>query len=559
MRRLVHRTKERGGRSREHFMMSLLVPGTAKIPALAGLCLCLCVLCQTAGAIPPHIGSWQKESREADAHLNRGLELAQAGNLPASESELRLALRLGPNNAEILSSLATILAIEKKFEESTHLFERALKLNPVDLRSRRHLAANLYQLHRYAEAGQNLKIVLKSEPADPQARIMLGLVSEAIGDYGAAVAILASVPGLAREQPEAALALARSYYRTGGRNKGAAVLADLGNGPFGPQGVLLGAKVADDMRDFATAEKLLNAVPADSPDHGTALYRLAAVKFHTKQYDECENILQKLISAGTRNDEILRLLGWSYHKRKRDDEAIATFRQAIEYKPTEEKNYLDLGALLLEQKKFSAALELARRAVTAFPTSAHALALVGSVEFTTERFIDAAKTYSRAMELDRDDAGIVRAFAKAQAAAGMSSQVKTTLQDAIQRFPQKAPFEVDLAGILLKENDWNASSQSQAEPLLKSAAKHDPLMAEAQSQLGELALRQGKTAVAVIHLENAAKLSPDSARAHFALARGYRRAGRLDEAVRETSLYEKLKEESADEPSKPASDAASSE
>lgn len=540
-------------------MMSLPGPRYAKIAALAGLYLCFCVPGQTTGSNPARTDSWQEQSQEAEAHLDRGLQLARAGDLPASENELRLALRLKPHDAEILSSLATVLAIERKFEESTVLFERALKLNPGDLRSRRHLAANFYQLHRYAEAEHNLKIVLKSEPADPQARIMLGLVSEAIGDYGTSVAMLASFPGLAREQPEAALALARSYYRTGEKEKGAAVLAGVARGPLGPPGVLLGAKVADDMRDYATAEKLLNAVPADSPDHGTALYRLAAVKFHAKQYDECDKILQSLIGTGMKNDEILRLLGWSYHRRKQDDKAIATFRQAIQYKPTEEMNYLDLGALLLEQRKFSAALELANRAVTAFPKSAHALALAGSVEFATERFIDAAKTYSRALELDRNDAEIVRGLAKAQAAAGMSDQAKATLQDAIQRFPQKAPFEVELAGILLKENDGNASSQSQAESMLRTAAKHDPQMAEAQSQLGELALRQGKTAVAVIHLEKAVKLSPDSARAHFALARGYRRAGRLEEAARETSLYEKLKQEGADEPSKPTSDAASSE
>jgi tetratricopeptide (TPR) repeat protein len=540
-------------------MMSLLAPSYAKIAALTGLYLCFCMPGQTAGANSPRVSWWQKQSQEAAAHLDRGLELAQAGDLPASENEIRLALRLKPDDAEVLSSLATVLAIEKKFEESTLLFERALKLSPGDLRSRRHLAANLYQLHRYAEAKQNLKIVLKSEPTDPQARIMLGLVSEAIGNYASAVAMLGSFPGLAREQPEAALALARSYYGTGDQEKGAAVLAGLANGPLGPQAVLLGAKVADDMRDYATAEKLLNAVPADSPDHGTALYRLAAVKFHAKQYDECDKILQRLIGTEAKNDEILRLLGWSYHRRKQDDKAIATFRQAIEYKPTEERNYLDLGALLLEQRKFSAALELANRTVTAFPTSARALALAGSVELATERFIDAAKTYSRALELDQNDAEMVRGLAKAQAGAGMSDQAKTTLQDAIQRFPQKAPFEVELAGILLKESDWNASSQSHAEAVLQAAAKHDPMMVEAQSQLGELALRQGKTTVAVVHLEKAVILSPDSARTHFALARGYRRAGRLEEAARETSLYEKLKLQDANEPPMPASDVTSRE
>ena len=159
--------------------------------------------------------------------------------------------------------------------------------------------------------------------------------------------------------------------------------------------------------------------------------------------------------------------------------------------------------MLLEQRKFSAALELANRAVNAFPASGNAVALVGSVEFATERFSDAAKSYSRARELYRNDAEITRRLAKAQAAAGMNDQAKATLQEAIQRFAQKAPFEVELAKILLKENDWNTSSQSQAEPLLRGAAKHDPMMTEAQAQLGELALRQGRTAAAVTYLENA--------------------------------------------------------
>jgi len=37
------------------------------------------------------------------------------------------------------------------------------------------------------------------------------------------------------------------------------------------------------------------------------------------------------------------------------------------------------------------------------------------------------------------------------------------------------------------------------------------------------------------------RISPESARAHFALARGYRRAGRAEEAEKETVLFEKFK------------------
>jgi Flp pilus assembly protein TadD len=111
----------------------------------------------------------------------------------------------------------------------------------------------------------------------------------------------------------------------------------------------------------------------------------------------------------------------------------------------------------------------------------------------------------------------------------------------MKHFPGKASFELQLALLLLKENEENGKSQARAESLLQTAAKHDPMLVEAQYQLGELALRRGQTALALNYLENAVRLSPDSARIHFALARGYRRAGRAEEAARETGVYEKLK------------------
>jgi len=123
--------------------------------------------------------------------------------------------------------LRGFFAIEEKFDESTSLFERALKSRPSDLRSRRDLAANLWQLHRYAERNRNLKIILKADPADSQAKLLLGMILEKIGDHAAAVTMLESVPDLVRTQPEASVALAKSYYRTGERIKAAASLSAL--------------------------------------------------------------------------------------------------------------------------------------------------------------------------------------------------------------------------------------------------------------------------------------------------------------------------------------------
>jgi hypothetical protein len=45
---------------------------------------------------------------EAQAHADRGLELAQAGDLRGAEAELRLAVTLSPNNLDYLAGLGGI-------------------------------------------------------------------------------------------------------------------------------------------------------------------------------------------------------------------------------------------------------------------------------------------------------------------------------------------------------------------------------------------------------------------------------------------------------------------
>lgn len=164
-------------------MTTLSVPGKFKrlaVVAIAGL---LIVPFCPAVQSPPSVffleeSFSEKQDDASEAHLQRGLQQAKAGDLQSAEEELRAAVSLQPNNAEFLSSLATVLAMQKKFQESSSLFEKALKINPADWRSREYLAANLWQLHRYAEAKQNLRILLNTNPADGQAKLLLGLVSE---------------------------------------------------------------------------------------------------------------------------------------------------------------------------------------------------------------------------------------------------------------------------------------------------------------------------------------------------------------------------------------------
>jgi len=92
------------------------IPAGLAVRALLSAVLLIAAARQPAAAVPG------PQSEAAQVHLDHGLELARAGELAAAEEELRTAVRLAPNRADCLSGLATVLAIEKKFEESTTLF-----------------------------------------------------------------------------------------------------------------------------------------------------------------------------------------------------------------------------------------------------------------------------------------------------------------------------------------------------------------------------------------------------------------------------------------------------
>ena len=483
------------------------------------------------------------QNTDAAAREDRGLELAHAGDLAGAESELRAAVALAPNEAEFQANLATVLAVEKKLDESTRFFESALKLDPSNPTRRLYLAANLWQQHRYPEARQNLLLILKEKPNDAPSRLLLGMVAENMKDYGTAVRMLSSVPAELRKQPESIGALAVSYYHLGENEKAQSTLELLKSSPAGTRAVLLGAQIADEMADYDTAEQLLNSIRSSYPDEEDLRYRLATVQFHAGRFKKCEQTLLQSVAARSATGQMFNLLGWCYQKQDQVDNAIRAFENGTKIQPSNESNYLDLGNVLLANNRVPAALELAKKASDALPSSARAFAMRGSVEMMAGQFSDALRSYGRAKELDSTLADAALGLGDAEFSGGMQKDAENTFAAGTQRFPKDARFPLHYALVLLKQAETgDQAGQKHAEELLKSAVKLDPILLEAHYQLAELALKNGDNSDALREYETAAKLDPQSARPHFGLAKVYRRLGRAAEASHETELFQKLQQ-----------------
>jgi tetratricopeptide (TPR) repeat protein len=501
-----------------------------------------------AGLLASSLTSIAAAQETAQQHSRRGLDLAQSGNLPAAEAELRRAAQLDPRDAELLGNLGTVLAMEGKLEESNPFLDKAIQLDPQALVLRQYLAANLWQLHKPEAARTQLQIILKAQPQNTQAIFLLGMVSENLKDYAAAARLLASVPELVRQHPESVAALAVAQYRTGSKEEAQKTLGILLDHPDDARAALLGAGMASEVGDYMEALQLLESAETSNPGFPGLAYNIAVAEYHLGRYADCETKLLGL--AHTRQDSsgMENLLGWCYEKQGEHILAISALRQAIALDPRQQSNYLDLGAILCEGRSLPAALSVAVQGVETFPNSARMWILEGSVELSMSHFPDAIRSYSRAYDLDPSDAGALLGLGKAHEGLGSTAEAVKTFEEGIRKFPRDARFGLEYAVLLLRRADaGDNAAKPRAVELLHKAVSLDPSSAEAHYQLGNLALENGSTKEALDELQKAAQLEPDASKTHFALARACRRLGQKETAAREMAVFRKLKQQEQSE------------
>src|SRR4030095_2640808 len=104
--------------------------------------------------------------------------------------------------------------------------------------------------------------------------------------------------------------------------------------------------------------------------------------------------------------------------------------------------------------------------------------------------------------------------------------------------PQHQPSMVQMVFEYLKRDDYDT-----ALPLAEKAVQLNPKMFPARNVLGRVLLQLGQGDRAIKELKEAAPRPPTSPKMHYQWARAYRRAGREEDAKRETALFQKLQEE----------------
>ncbi len=491
------------------------------------------------------VGAPLQRLSSVDPLVRHAAQLIQAGDLKAAEAELRRALESAPEDVDVLSLWGGVLGMQGRLEESSRVFENALRLAPNNRDLRRNLAANQLRLGRLAAAASNLETILRADPGDREAGLMLGFLLARREKYADAIRRFEQVPDLVRQDPNYMAALARSYYGAKQKTKARIWLTELQQSTD-PAALYLGGQVAMEGRDWETAETLFQAAgKASYPRPAVLSYQLARIRYETGRYRESRELLEPIANSPESSGAVLNLLAWCYLKEGDEATGVKILAFATDHFPDEAANFLDLGKLYQRRKALDQALKVIQRGAARHPDAGPLFELKGELESAQGLHGPAAESFRHAVALNPRSPEALLGLAVAQTNLLKNQEAAATYEKGLRLFPADARFYAEYGKVLLLPWALAASpgAAQKAERMLERAIELDGSLASARFELGNQLVKTGRAPQAVPHLEKATSLDPGNAQAHFVLARAYRDLGRTQDADREMRLFEKLRRE----------------
>jgi tetratricopeptide (TPR) repeat protein len=178
-----------------------------------------------------------------------------------------------------------------------------------------------------------------------------------------------------------------------------------------------------------------------------------------------------------------------------------------------------------------------QEALKEFPHSALLWFAMGIAHFEDNKYEDAAKAFSRAVELDAQ-------MLPALLYQGMVRVDQGSVSDALPYYRRALTLDdrSAVAHYLIAQafSKLSPPDEQEAESHLKRAVLLDPGFEQARLELGKLYLRSNRLTESAVELEAIIKADPKLAEAYYQLGRAYVRLKKMDEAQTIMAKFESL-------------------
>ena len=283
--------------------------------------------------------------------------------------------------------------------------------------------------------------------------------------------------------------------------------------------------------DSPDALRIFHTVRADVPDRLTHAYAIALADFELGKFQASIDTLEALRAQGIFDAKCADLLGVSYSKLDRYQDAYAVMAENIRANPSNPYAYFNLIALFVDTSEMDKAAQVADRAVAALPENAEALSMRGSIELYRSQTDEAYRDFSGAAELAPHSPDPRFFMALVDYRQSKFDQAAKVLRDAITAGIADSDLHYLLAECVLRIDPSNGGAALQE---LDRAIQLNPKSVPARILRGERLLAAGRPQDAVVDLKIARDLDPnpqrDTKNTTYLLGRAYAALGKREEA-----------------------------
>jgi predicted Zn-dependent protease len=433
-------------------------------------------------------------------------------------------LKHSPRDLKALNLLGIALTNAGRMDEARQRFQQALKVDPAFYPALKNLAINEFNTGRLDDARRHFDQVLTGVPDDEVAHVHLAEIHYQAKELRAALPHYQKAQRRVFQTPTWVLHYAACLLEQGERPRAVAALDQLDTNDAASRfeaGTILGKAgvPAEAARFFASARRSYK-------DPYAAAYNQILMLIEAGNHEDAIRVAEELFAHGTQPAELYNLVSRAYVKAGQIQQAYDALRTATRLEPGVEAHYLDLVLICLDHENFDLGLEIVDVGLHHRPNSAALHVYRGALLSMTGSLAAAEKAFDSARMLDPGSVMPYVALAMAWMETGQSARAVDVLRTRSRSDPKDPLIFYTLGLAILRSGaDPDAAAGGEALAAFDTAVRLNPDLAPARLQLGKLLVERGDVRQAIVHLERAVALEPDSAAPAYSLALAYRRTG----------------------------------
>jgi tetratricopeptide (TPR) repeat protein len=261
---------------------------------------------------------------------------------------------------------------------------------------------------------------------------------------------------------------------------------------------------------------------------------LASLYLNQKKTAEAVLALEKGLAIDPDHVEALIFYGNINRSLKQNDKAKQAFTKAIEIAPDkEERVYLLLGSILMEEGDLDSAFDIYQRLVDRFPASFAGHFFIGKIHAEKDRPEEAEVAFIRALELEPDLEEGRFELLKIYKASGENAKVRTLYLELLDKNPNSVRVTMEL-GLFYQKNGFTEEGGN----LLKDLGLRTEQEPEIIREIIQLYIDPKQYDDAIVVLEGMLKGMPHSSDLQYLAGVSYDGKGDDDNAMRYFKMVE---------------------